>query len=66
MDSSNALTMAYLALSLLKKPSPPINAAYQCINEAFKLGLSDIQLLKRIFEACLDSKQYRTAREVWE
>jgi len=28
MDSSNALTWAYLALSLLSKHSPPINSAY--------------------------------------
>ena len=66
MDSSNSLTWAYLALSLLKKNSPPINSAYQCINEAFKLGISDAQILQTIFEACLKVKQYRIAREVYE
>jgi len=64
MDSSNALTWAYLALSLLRKQSPPINSAYQCINESFKLGLSDVPLLQSIFVACLNAKQYRMAREV--
>lgn len=28
MDGSNALTWAYLTLSLLSKPQPPVNSAY--------------------------------------
>lgn len=41
MDSSNTLTWAYLTLALLNKEDPPINAAFETMNEAFKLGLSD-------------------------
>jgi len=41
MDSSNTLTWAYLTLALLNKEDPPINAAFETMNEALKLGLSD-------------------------
>lgn len=41
MDSSNTLTWAYLTLSLLNKKDPPINAAFETMNEALKLGLAD-------------------------
>jgi hypothetical protein len=55
MDASNTLTWAYLTLTLLRKQSPPINAAFETMNEALKLGLSDQLLLKDIFFACLDN-----------
>ena len=41
MDASNTLTWAYLTLTVLHKQSPPINAAFETMNEALKLGLSD-------------------------
>lgn len=45
MDPNHAETWGYLALVLLKKPEPPLNAAYQTVNEAVKLGLQDYELL---------------------
>lgn len=62
MDSSNTLTWAYLTLALLNKQQPPINAAFETMNEALKLGLSDLPLLKEIFNACLKVNQFRAAR----
>lgn len=66
MDSQNTLTWAYLTLALLKKQNPPINSAFQTMNEALKLGLSDQGLLKDIFHACLEQGQFRAARDVQE
>lgn len=66
MDSSNTLTWAYLTLSLLNKKDPPIHAAFETMNEALKLGLSDQNLLMDIFEACLRVGQYKAARDVQE
>ena len=54
MDPSNAETWAYLALVLLKKDEPPINAAYQTMNEAVKLGLSNAQVMQDIATAWLE------------
>ena len=64
MDSSNTLTWAYLTLALLNKKNPPVNAAFQTMNEALKLGLSDIPLLKEMFTANIRVGQYRAAHIV--
>lgn len=48
MDPSSAETWAYLSLVLLKKDSPPLNAAYQTMNEAIKLGLPNGKALHEI------------------
>lgn len=66
MDSSNTLTWAYLTLSLLNKYTPPINAAFETMNEALKLGLSDRGLLEEIFDANLKVCQFKAARDVQE
>ena len=42
MDPTHAETWAYMTLVLLKKsPKPQMNAAYQSMNEAIKLGLKN-------------------------
>lgn len=65
MDSSNTLTWAYLTLALLNKgKASPINAAFETMNEALKLGLNDQDLLARIFDAQLKLGQYKAARDV--
>jgi tetratricopeptide (TPR) repeat protein len=66
MDSSNTLTWAYLTLTLLQKENGPMNAAFETMNEALKLGLADVSLLQAIFSACLKSGQSRAARDVQE
>ena len=63
MDPSNAETWAYLALVLLKKDEPPVHAAYQTMNEAIKLGLSNGQTLIEICEAWLELGCMRQALE---
>ncbi len=55
LDPSNAETWAYLALVLLKKDNPTINAAYQTMNESIKLGLSDCDVLYEITLTWLDT-----------
>ena len=64
MDPSDTLTWAYLTLAQLNKAQPPINAAFQTMNEAIKLGLSDVNLLKEICQACLKTKQFKASRDV--
>ena len=54
MDPTNAETWAYLALVLLKKDDPPLNAAYQTMNEAVKLGLSNGDVMMEITLSWLD------------
>ena len=54
MDPSNAETWAYLALVLLKKDEPPLNAAYQTMNEAVKLGLTNGDVMSEIALSWLD------------
>ena len=66
MDSSNTLTWAYLTLALLNKENPPINAAFETMNEALKLGLNDINLLQEIFVANISVGQYKAAKNVQE
>ena len=66
MDSSNTLTWAYLTLALLNKEEPPVNAAFETMNEALKLGLSDANLLQEIFVANIACRQYKAARIVQE
>lgn len=41
MDTTNTLTWAYLTLALLHRREPPLNAAFETMNEALKLGLND-------------------------
>lgn len=48
LDPTNAETWAYLALVLLKKEDPPLNAAYQTMNEAIKLGLMNGDVVMEI------------------
>ena len=48
MDPSNAETWAYLTLVLLKKDDPPINAAFQTMSEAVKLGVASEQVMLEI------------------
>ena len=48
MDPSSAETWAYLCLVLLKKDEPPLNAAYQTMNEAVKLGLTNGSVMQEI------------------
>ena len=40
LDPSSAEAWGYLALVLLKRDDPPLNAAYQTMNEAIKLGIN--------------------------
>ena len=54
MDPSNAETWAYLALVLLKRDDPPLNAAYQTMNEAVKLGLTNGDVMAEIALSWLD------------
>mmetsp|Transcript_26242 Transcript_26242/g.32824 ORF Transcript_26242/g.32824 Transcript_26242/m.32824 type:complete len:119 (-) Transcript_26242:258-614(-) len=48
LDPSNADAWAYLALVLLRKEDPPLNAAYQTMNEAIKLGITNAPVLHEI------------------
>lgn len=66
MDPSNAETWAYLALVLLKKDSPPLNAAYQTMNEAIKLGLNNAEVLHEIALTWLDLNCYKQLLETME
>ena len=66
MDPSNAETWAYLALVLLKKDNPPLNAAYQTMNEAIKLGLSSCEVLHEIALTWLDLSCNKQAMEAME
>lgn len=40
LNPTHALTWGQLVLVLLKKPEPLVNAAYQTMNESFKLNLT--------------------------
>lgn len=45
LDPTHAETWAYLTLvSLKKRPTPQLNAAYQSMNESIKLGLKNASL----------------------
>ena len=66
MDPSHALTWAYLALVLLKKPDPPLYAAYQTINEAMKLELSDSGSMCEIAMSWIQHNQFKAAKEALE
>ena len=66
MDPSNAETWAYLALVLLKKDDPPLNAAYQTMNEAIKLGLNNGEVLHEIALTWLDLNCYKQLLEAME
>ena len=63
MDSSQAETWGYLTLVLLRGKSGSFNAAYQTMNEAFKLGLSDLSILCDITYLNLINLQYKAGRE---
>lgn len=66
MDPTHAATWAYIALVLLKKPNPPLNAAYQTMNEAIKLNLNDGWILQEIALAWISVGSYKGAREAFE
>lgn len=66
LDPSHSETWAYIALVLLRKPSPPLNAAYQTINEAIKLGFNNEELLQEIAFAWIEVKCYKGAKEALE
>ena len=66
MDSSRADIWGYLTLVLLRKEQPQSNAAYQAMNEAFKLGLNNLDILREISYLNLVKLQYKTARESLE
>jgi tetratricopeptide (TPR) repeat protein len=66
LDSTRAETWGLLTLVLLRKEEPEYNAAYQTMNEAFKLGLSNLEILKEISFLNLTKLQYKTAREALE
>lgn len=66
MDPSNAETWAYLALVLLKKEEPPLNAAYQTMNEAVKLGLANGEVMYEIALSWSDLECYKQVLEALE
>ena len=66
MDPTHAPTWAYLCLTLLKKPDPPLFAAYQSMNESIKLGLSDSGVLHEIALRWVELSSFRAAREAFE
>lgn len=50
MDPTHAETWAYLTLvNLARKPQPKAYAAYECMNEAIRLGLKNPMILQHIF-----------------
>jgi len=63
LDPSNAETWAYLALVLLKRDDPPLNAAYQTMNEAIKLGISNASVLHEIALSWLELGQMKQVLE---
>ena len=66
MDPSHALTWAYLALVLLRKPEPPLYAAYQTMNESIKLGLSDSGVMYDIAMAWIEHNSFAASKEALE
>ena len=66
MDPSNPETWAYLALVLLKKDDPPLNAAYQTMNEAVKLELANGEVMHEIALSWLDLGCYKQVLEALE
>ena len=66
MDPSHAPTWAYLTLVLLKKEERQLYAAYQTMNEAYKLGLEECELMMQIFEAWIEVKSFRAAKMALE
>ena len=66
MDPTHALTWAYLALVLLRKPDPPLYAAYQTMNEAVKLGLTDAGCMYDIAMNWIDQSSFLAAKEALE
>jgi len=63
LDPSNAEAWAYLALVLLKRECPPLNAAYQTMNEAIKLGISNADVLHEIAISWLELGQMKQVLE---
>lgn len=66
MDPNHAETWAYLTLVLLKKTPAKVNAAYQCMNEAFKLGLKNPMLSQHIFYEWVQIESAKGASEALE
>lgn len=63
LDPSNAEAWAYLALVLLKRDDPPLNAAYQTMNESIKLGISNTDVLHEIAISWLELGQMKQVLE---
>lgn len=64
MDPTHAETWGYMTLvNLKKKPAPKINAAYQSMNEAIKLGLKNPQLSQHIFFEWVNVRSMKGAKE---
>ena len=59
LDPTNAETWAYLTLVLLKKDDPPLNKAYQTMNESLKLGLLNGDVIHEIACNWLDLEQMK-------
>ena len=66
MDPTHAPTWAYITLTLLKKPDPPLFAAYQSMNESVKLGLSDSTVMYEIACSWIDQSSYKASKEAFE
>lgn len=66
MDTSLAAIWGYLTLVLLRKPKPMFNAAYQTMNESFRLGVNDISCVDEIVDLLLTLQQYKPAIEALE
>ena len=66
MDPTHALTWAYLALVLLKKPDAPLFAAYQTMNEAIKLNLTDSGVMYEIAMSWIEHNSFIAAKDALE
>ena len=66
MDPHSSETWGYLSLVLLKKDSPPLNAAYQTMNEAIKLGLPNGKVLHEIAMTWLELSRTKEFKEALE
>jgi len=67
MDPTHAETWAYLTLvNLARKPKAKVHAAYECMNEAIRLGLKNEKLQIDIKEEWKDSGSRKGTKESLE
>lgn len=66
LNPKDPLPWSYLTLVLLKKDEPTIHAAYQTMNEAFKLGLTCNLTHQDLAYAWINIKQFKGAKEALE